>query len=309
MDIVSAVIIGLIVAFLGPRLFGGLGTTTGLPTGNVGGPLSVGTYAVEATPAAPVPASLGAPATLSPNTNFALATAQLDSQEAGIGIGAATSAASVLTSSGGLLSNVASQTLSQSIPIIGAAIGAVAQILLGQHTARLKGAIAENQLIPGSVQAFDADIVQIVTAYNNGTATAQQCITALQQMNTQLYNYMKGNATGPGRAWRDCASSNGCTCNNGCTAECCVYWGDLYAAIYGGNYSAGMIPSLQTLAGLPVTPLPPLNGQPAIANSGISNGSVTKTRASVFIPAVSAPEAAYGNFSRAGYSVVLTKPV
>lgn len=192
-----------------------------------------------------------------------------------IGTQAATSIGKSLESAGTISSSFAT-----AIPIVGAAISTVVNILLGQHTARLKGAIAENQLIPACVTAYDNDITEIVSAYKAGKATAAQCISALNQVNTSLYSYMKSNATGPGRSWRECGSADGCGCNSGCTAECCIYWGNLYAGIFGSkqasdNNATGLIDALSSGHGR------------------------------AYIPKVYPPAAKYGTFSRAAYFVTV----
>lgn len=203
-------------------------------------------------------------------------------QEINAGISVGTQVGSNLANSA-VAAGELSKTFATAIPIIGSAVSAVAGILLAQHTARLKGAIAENQLLPATIKAYDADIAGIVSAFNSGQITASQAITYLQQVDQSVYNYMKSNATGPGRAWRE----GGGPCNAGCTTECCVYYGDLHAGIFGdpafASGTVGIIPVLQGSGGQP------------------STGHAKQA----YIPKVYPPPTQYGTFSREAYWIPL----
>lgn len=188
-------------------------------------------------------------------------------------------------------------------PVISAAISTIGGAFLAAHTARLKGAIAENQLIPTTVAAFDADLQAIAAAWNAGTITRQQALDYLSAMNSNIYSFMKGNATGPGRAWLDQAGK-GLTstqpgaswpniplpCGKACTAECCVY----YSAL---NPVLGMF--YQWIDG----------GIPGIARnwgfySSISGTSLTMNVLEVYPPTGQYAQA-YGTFSRPQYQITV----
>lgn len=108
---------------------------------------------------------------------------------------------------------------------LGAGIGIVSG-LLAQHSARLQGARTENAAIPQVVSAFDADIAQIVDAYNTGTDTVENCIQACAVVDSNIYSYLRTLQNKPGTAWNDSVGMAG-QCNKQCTAACCVYFGDL----------------------------------------------------------------------------------
>jgi hypothetical protein len=273
-------IIGAIVAFLFLKV----------ATGGSFGALSTN-FSTLATPSAPIPASTGAELT---PAQLTFATQQASSLQSNIGV-----AESTATGIASKLATVASvgSTFATAIPIAGAVIGAVTQILLAQHTARLKGAISENQLIPTSVQAFDADIAELVTAYNAGqvpvlsNGQSPTCATAIQQMDQSLYSYMKGNATGPGRAWTDVPGANPPistnavpACGKACTAECCVFWNDMNNVLAEINRY--------------------LTGQPAQTILT----QKTATGCNFTIPEVVQPPKQYGTFSRASYTINLVTP-
>jgi hypothetical protein len=250
---------------------------------------SAATAAATQTAVASIGASSGsAPTAYTAQT--AVADTALDSMALGSGISVATGVAQTLNES---------VAAAGAIPIVGAAVSAVAQVLLAQHTARLKGAIAENQLIPTTVEAFDADMAEAAAAYNAGTATKAQVIAALQAIDAQVHAYMKSNATGPGRAWNDSPPmTNGQTpCNKTCTAECCVYWNDLRPAIYG----AGVFDNGTTGA------ISAINGQ---SKSGISTTGGATCPTCCYVPEVYPPvgNSAYGTYSRAAYILNFSGP-
>lgn len=197
----------------------------------------------------------------------------------------------------------AAQALNAAIPGAGTVLSDIAAPFLAAHTARLKGAIAENQLIPTTVQAFDADLQAIAAAWNAGTITRQQALDYISAMNSNIYSYMKGNATGPGRAWMDqtgkglASTQPGASwpnlplpCGKSCTAECCVY----YSAL---NPVLGMF--YQWING----------GVPGINRnwgfySAISGTSLTMNVLEVYPPTGQYAQA-YGNFSRPQYQITV----
>jgi hypothetical protein len=266
------IIIGIIVGFFLLRALTGAGTA-GLPAinstiSNLPAVFQIGSS----------PTQLGAE--LSTNQVTALTQQASNAQ---VAVGQAASAASSLAT---LIPAVAP------IPIAGpiiAAAAAVAQVLLAQHTARLKGAVAENQLLPQCVTAFDNDLQELADAYNAGQANAAACVAALSSMQTSLYTFMKGNATGPGRAWKDLGptglGTGASMCNKSCTTECCTFYDDFQPAII-------------TAQGI-------LNGtqQPNVYAKKTTNGWM------LTVPEVYPPPAQYGNFSRPSYQVTFTTQV
>jgi hypothetical protein len=241
---------------------------------------------------AQTPNSTGAP---SLGTNIG-SEMQIESMAVGAGVSAATNVAQTLNDT------VAG---AQAIPIVGAAIGAVANILLAQHTARLKGATNENQAADQIIPAFDADLEEIVAAYNAGTLngkpfTGQMAAAAFAQVDQQVYAYLKKQVGAAGTAWDGTG-----VCSKSCTVGCCLYYNDLHSAIYGpsgppynGNLSSGS-PNANGAGGL----IPIVTGQ-VFAPSGYANG-----RGNAWIPTVYPPtDTAYGNYQRPGYFLTLIPP-
>jgi len=134
-------------------------------------------------------------------------------------------------------------------PIGAGVAGAVAAIKVGiseltQHTARLKNATAENTAMDAVIAPFDADIAAIVTAHNNGSASAATCIQACLIVDQNIFQYLYSLAqTGkPGVAWSGPTTTSigtanrpvySADCNKQCTASCCVYLNDLRPSIFG----------------------------------------------------------------------------
>jgi len=221
--------------------------------------------------------------------------------------------------------NQAVEAAANQIPVVGPVVAAVESIILGQHTQRLNDAIAENQLIPQVVEAFDADLQQIEQAYNDGEATAAQCIAALQAMDLTLYSTLRNNAQAkPGIAWNTDAQNTayqttqqlgapntinpayGAPCDKSCTVSCCVYFNDLRPGIYGrnvvgaGNTSKTPYAAYQNPAGSGII----MGAIQAIQNAEAGLGPQT-----VYIIPISPPDdPAYGNYTRASYNLVFTNP-
>lgn len=124
---------------------------------------------------------------------------------------------------------------------ISAGINAASSIvgaLLAGHVARLKGAKSENEAIPQVVSAFDADVQQIVAAYNNGSISGAQAVQVLQTVDAGIVSYLRKQVGPPGTAWSDTSGFAG-KCDKTCTAGCCVYYGDLGPVISGLEIAMG----------------------------------------------------------------------
>jgi len=135
-----------------------------------------------------------------------------------------------------------STALGAAIPVIGAVVG-IGFSLLAQHSARVKGATAENTGIDAIVPAIDADVREINAAYKAGSINANMAVTFLFQTRDQYWKYMAQFAGMAGVATRPCppvqvggpltilagftSGTSGCvtgqpTCDKLCTAGCCV---------------------------------------------------------------------------------------
>jgi hypothetical protein len=216
---------------------------------------------------------------------------QMTGLEIGSGVAVGTATASSLANAAVLAGNL-SQSAASAIPVIGAAISAVANILIAQHTARLKGATSENQALDQIIPAFDADISQIADAFNAGTLngkpfTSAMATAGLAQVDAQIYAYLKGQVGPPGTAW----DGSG-TCSKSCTTGCCVYYNNLHSAIYGPSGA-------------------PYNGNLTKANgaTGLIPAVQSSVPTSCYIPEVFPPsDTAYGNYTRAGYHIAIIPP-
>lgn len=181
------------------------------------------------------------------------------------------------------------------LPVVGQALGAlggIASALLAQHTMRLRDAANENAALDALIPAFDADLTAVVQAFRSGTS-AQDCIDALLAIDSNAYNYLRAQVGKPGTAWGGPSTqaigtgnrpSYAAPCNKQCTAGCCVYLNDLRPAIFGRVTGAstsvmGLIEAIQKGGG------------------------------TVVVSAVAAPpRSAYGNYSRAAYTLTVVKP-
>jgi hypothetical protein len=83
-------------------------------------------------------------------------------------IAASTSVASALVGSGGVLSNLASSGVANSVPIIGAALSSVMSVMMAASAKRAKQATSENQAVATAVPYWDKNIANIVSLYNTG---------------------------------------------------------------------------------------------------------------------------------------------
>lgn len=178
----------------------------------------------------------------------------------------------------------AAQGFAQGGPI-GAAAGAIqglASALLGQHTARLKGAKTENAALVQVIPAFDADLTGIINAYNTGQATAAQAVAALQSVDAGIKKYLMAQVGKPGTSWNEKTGVAG-KCDKTCTAGCCIYYGDLGPPL-----------SLAIFA---------LGGQPTFWASGDPRISSGPSGVIVTVPQVFASK--YGGANRASYSVTI----
>src|SRR5271154_3695718 len=171
------------------------------------------------------------------------------------------------------------------------AIGLASSLLqseLAAHTARLKDATNENEAMDQVVPAFDADLAAIQQAFATGTSS-DDCIAALQAVDSNIFAYLHALVGKPGTAWGGPTTAEigpginptySADCNKNCTASCCVYLNDLRPAIFGRNVNKpGMIEAISDGGGI------------------------------VNVPGVEAPpNSAYGNYSRAAYSLKITAP-
>lgn len=187
------------------------------------------------------------------------------------------------------------------IPLALKAGTAIVSALLAQHTLRLHDAADENQALDALIPAFDADIQEIVAAYNSGTP-ADQCIAALMAVDTNAYNYLRAQVGKPGTSWGGPSSASigpqlnptySAACDKTCTAGCCVYLNDLRPAIFGRTVPSSSYAPFQTRAGI-------VGGLiEAISNGG---GAVH------VIPVIAPPNTAYGNYSRPTYDLTIVQP-
>lgn len=191
---------------------------------------------------------------------------------------------------------------------VGAVAAGVASLVASwaQHTKRLRDAKNENAALDALIPAFDADLQDVVNAFNSGVSP-QDCINQLIQIDSYAYSYLRAqlgqpNTPGlPGVAWGGPSSSQlgyglnpsyPATCDAKCTAGCCVYLNDLRPAIFGRTVGSAYS-AYQTRAGV-------VGGLiEAIQNGG---GMVH------VIPIAPPPNKAYGNYARATYDLTLTKP-
>jgi hypothetical protein len=173
---------------------------------------------------------------------------------------------------------------------IGAGIGAAKAAIqvaisdLIQHSARLKAAKSENAGIPPVVAAFDADVAAIVSAYNNGQATASDCIKACQYVDANIKANLQANVGAPGTAWSDSVGMSG-KCNKQCTAGCCVYFGDL-----------GPVLSLMQVA---------MGGPGGAWGRGDPRLTLTTTGGTIKVPEVFASK--YGGQDRPSYEITISR--
>jgi exonuclease VII small subunit len=110
--------------------------------------------------------------------------------------------------------------------VIGQATGVLTG-LLAQHTVRMKDAENENAAAAEAIPNYDADLQQINQAYNAGTASAAQCVAALNQVAAQVEAYLKEQVGKPGTSWVE----NSTACNKQCTVGCCLFFLDMLPGI------------------------------------------------------------------------------
>lgn len=163
-------------------------------------------------------------------------------------------------------------------------VSSISSALLGQHSARLANATAENKAVPQAVQAMDADLSEINQAYKSGSADAATCVAALNKVDASIYAYLHSLVGKVGTAWSDTVGESG-LCNKSCTAACCVYFGDLGPAL---SLSA------VALGGAPIRYGKWSRGDPRIS------GNVVQ------VPTVYG--SSYGGVNRPGYPVDWTPP-
>ena len=179
---------------------------------------------------------------------------------------------------------------------IGCGVGAATAAIkvgitdLTQHTARLQDAKNENAALDALIPAYDADMASVQAAFNSGAADAATCVSALTQVDSYIYQYLRQQVGKPGTAWGGPTTtalgsklnpSYSAPCNSGCTAGCCVYLNNLRPPIFGhaSQISMGSIQAVQ-------------------------QGGGTVTFPEVYPP----DDTAYGNFSRAAYTLSFKAP-
>lgn len=191
------------------------------------------------------------------------------------GFGAAPSGSTILAASAPIISSVAAPIISSSITGIAVGAGSIAgpvgagiAVLVGviaglwaAHSARVKGAKAENQAINSAVQAWDAGMKAIFAAANSSDPTQnvsaadaanqveQLFGTFWAQMSPYMHSPGTADASGAGThcgngtlmAGDPCSGTPGspAPCGKSCTATCCVGCADLYPS---------MLQALQVLA-------------------------------------------------------------
>lgn len=147
---------------------------------------------------------------------------------AGISVGTQT-AASIATNLG--------SSLGKAIPIIGAAVGAIADVLLAQHAARIKGATNENMAADQVVPSYDVALVGIANAYNARQIDQNKAVASLKQLDSITFDKLrslvgppgtawklKNGQSGPATAWENIDTHTNTTCDRGCTVGCCIYY-------------------------------------------------------------------------------------
>jgi len=171
---------------------------------------------------------------------------------------------------------------------------------LAQHTARLHNAKDENSALDALVPAFDADLKEIIQAYETGEYSGPDCIAALLAVDQQSAAYLRSLVGKPGTAWNAPLTaqigtgnrpSYSADCNKSCTVSCCVYLNDLRPAIF-GRVVGGAFGPYQTGSGQVV-------GLIEILQKG---GGTLKV-----IP-VAPPPGQYGTWGRPGYNIDVTPP-
>lgn len=153
------------------------------------------------------------------------------------------------------------------------------------HSARVKAAKSENAGIPQVVAAFDSDVAAIVSAYNNGQASAADCITACQTVDANIQAALKSNVGASGTSWNTASGLAG-KCDKSCTAGCCVYYGAL-----------GPVLSLMQVA---------LGGAGGSWGRSDHRLTLTATGGTIQVPEVF--KSKYGGEDRPGYTITLSRP-
>lgn len=227
-----------------------------------------------------------------PATVIAPSFQPINSQAIGSTINTATSALSSLTSSGGALSNLASSTVSQSIPIVGAAIGAIAGVFIAQSQQRAKQAVSENQAVAAAIPGWDAFIKAIVANYNNGSINSNGVTQLLDQAMSNYWSEVTPQIQ-PGR--------NGCSGGSNCPTSANPNSGGATATTASSTYCSGDI-GAACCVGCSDLAL-------SVANLKWTATTVDKTGGPgvAFVQLVSASK--YGGVNRPSYTVTFIRPV
>ena len=219
------------------------------------------------------------------------ASIQQEQQVATGGIGAATSAASSLSASGGLLSNQVSSGVASAIPIVGAAFSIIASTLLAASAARAKAATNENAAVAAAIPGWDNAIAQIANAYNAGSLTVTQAQALFAQTLINYWNEMQGKIQ---------SGRNGCNYGANCPPSVNPSSDQATAIVGASNYCSGSIGAACCI-GCADLALSVANLQWAVAQADKSGSP-----AIAFIQVVYASK--YGGANRAAYYVTLTPP-
>src|SRR5208282_2230820 len=213
-------------------------------------------------------ATVAAPIAIPPQTvaqvNQALAgQTQVDTAIAQGTIQGATVAAKALSTS----LTGATSSISQSIPIIGAAFSAIASILIAQSQARAKAAQSENTAVAAGVPGWDSAVATVIAEYNtqaNGGLSVSQAQALLQTVMGNYWNEVtpqiqsgrngcRSGANCPPSSNPSSSMSYNAGGNNYCSgdigAACCVGCADLQLSM--DNINWALLQSAKT--GMPQT--------------------------------------------------------
>jgi hypothetical protein len=121
------------------------------------------------------------------------------------------------------------------VPVVGTIIGALIGGLLSGHFARAKGAKNENAALAQVLPSIIKDFQTVFAAASAGQISAQDAITAVNQIQQNFWQAMAPFESGPGQGGGPgkCGTGNPVTkseqsdgynthCGTGCTAGCCV---------------------------------------------------------------------------------------
>lgn len=195
---------------------------------------------------------------------------------------------SVAAASYGLNQLGASSSALQAVPVVGAAVGLIAGVLIAASKKRAQEATSENSAVAAAVPGWDAAIASIVANYNAGAIDASGVQQLLQ---TALSNY-----------WQECSAQiqpgrNGC--NSG--ANCPPVTGAVSANSTnegGNNYCSGNIGAACCVG------CADLNLSTSNMNYAVNQAQQSGKSISAFVQVVYASK--YGGVNRPAYAVTFT---